>query len=185
MLRGFESKLCSVGGGFASQVERFDFHGCLKLIVSLVFLHHYKQNREVVLVTSHKACLFLAKALMVTDGNIYQLFLKSAMTTFYLFKMTIVQPPSPMTTVYQACITIPAVRDSSLIHYGNTARQLTKSSLHHRQALFANLGRRGHAATSSTTLQTSNDLPDQRATKSPRVSGSNEVWKATYYDQKA
>ncbi len=78
--------------------------------------------------------------MLLVDGNVYQLFPKSTMTTFYPLKMMTVQFPSSTTTVYYACSTIPAVHDSSLIHYGNLARQLTELSLHHWQALSTNLG---------------------------------------------
>ncbi len=122
---------------------------------------------------------------IVTDGNIYQLLLKSATMTFYPFKMSIVQPPSPMMTVYQACISIPAVRDSSLIHYGNAAGQLTKSSLHHQQALSANLGRRGHATTSGTTLQTSQQPSRSKGNQTTTCLQIQWSLEGHVYDQKA
>ena len=75
-----------------------------------------------------------------TDGNVWQLFPKSEMTTFYPLRVTSVQFLSWMTTISYACSTIPAVRDSSFIHYGNPARQLTKSTPHLQQVFSTNLG---------------------------------------------
>ena len=75
-----------------------------------------------------------------TNRNVWQLFPKFEMTTFHPLRVTTFYFPSWMTTVPYAWSTIPAVRDSSLIHYGNLAGQLTKSTHHLQQVFSTNMG---------------------------------------------